>query len=83
MLRSPGFKANLEEGLDCAYRKLHSAFQPNVMLRPYRLVSTVSVSSSRKSLISKAFAPDSIFGRDTLAMPSNRTRLARVHVSAE
>ena len=41
-------------------------FQPNVtMLCPYLLVSTFSVSSSRKSLISKAFAPDDIFGRDT------------------
>ena len=40
-------------------------FQPNVtMLRPYRLVSMFSVSSSRQSLISKAFPPDNIFGRD-------------------
>ncbi len=53
------------EPATCAYRKLHSAFSTQwTMLRPYRLVSTLSVSSSRKSLISKVLAPDNIFGRD-------------------
>src|SRR5260370_12419340 len=62
---SPQFWQYIASGLIVHTENFIQRFQPDVtMLRPYRLVSTFSVSSSRKSLISKAFAPDNIFGRD-------------------
>ncbi|PYU60252.1 MAG: hypothetical protein DMG55_11180 [Acidobacteria bacterium] len=46
-------------------------FQPNVAMRyvPIAWLGTFSGSSSRKSLISKAFAADDIFGRDRRSGP--------------
>src|SRR6267143_976463 len=65
-VQSRGDRGGIRGYIVCASENFIQRFQPNVtMLRPYRLVSTVSVSSPRKSVISKEFAPDNIFGRDS------------------
>src|SRR5437016_5811272 len=55
-------------------------FQPNVAMRyvPIAWLGTFSASSSRKSLISKAFAADDIFGRDRRSGPDETAYVVRL-----